>query len=73
MDPIIATIRVNQEVEVSIDPNELLDQINELPLTKRWNHIAYFINNIQVSINEMTDEQKEIVRNYLESKLKLFK
>jgi len=72
MDPIKAEVRINQTVEVSIDPDDILEQINELPLTQKWNYIGYFINNIQVSVGEMTNRQKEAVHKYLESKLKLF-
>lgn len=72
MDPIKTTIRINQEIEVEIDPDDILERINELTLPQKWNYIGHFINNIELSITEMSDAHKKIIRDYLESKLKLF-
>jgi len=73
MDKIKVTIQVNRAFEIAIDPDVILDQINIMPLTQRWDYVANFISSIEVSVDELSSTNKEIVRKYLKSKLELFK
>jgi len=65
-------IKVNNDFYVNVETSEIIDSINEMPITQRWNYVAAIINEIEVSIDELNDEEKAIVKQYLEKKLELF-
>lgn len=69
METINVEVRVNQRVDVDVDLYLVIDSINELPITKRWNYVASIINSLPLETDEMTLEQKQITKKYLLSRL----
>lgn len=70
METINVEVRVNQRVDVDVDLYLVIDSINELPITKRWNYVASIINSLPLETDGMTLEQKQITKKYLLSILK---
>lgn len=69
METINVEVRVNQRVDVDVDLYLVIDSINKLPITKRWNYVASIINSLPLETDEMTLEQKQITKKYLLSRL----
>lgn len=69
MDAIEVEVRVNQVVDTHVELYLVIDSINELPMTKRWNYIAQILNAVKLDSNDMTEEQKRIVKRFLVKKL----
>lgn len=69
METINVEVRVNQRVDIDVDLYLVIDSINELPITKRWNYVASIINSLPLETDEMTLEQKQITKKYLLSRL----
>ena len=69
METINVEVRVNQKVDVDVELYLVIDSINELPITKRWNYVASIINSLPLETNEMTLEQKQITKKYLLTRL----
>lgn len=69
METINVEVRVNQKVDVDVELYLVIDSINELPITKRWNYVASIINSLPLETNEMTLEQKQITKRYLLTRL----
>ena len=72
MGEIEVKVKIDTKVQVPVSIDELIEGINDVPMTKRWHYIAKIINEVEVDIVHMTDEQKEIIKNYLTEKLLLF-
>lgn len=66
-------IRLNQTVDVIFDIDEIVDAINRLPVTRRWNTIAGMLNYVNFNEEELTPEQKKITVEWLEKKLEKFR
>ncbi len=69
---ITVELRLDHKVDIDVKLDEVIDGINSLELKKRWNLIANILNEVQLSVSDLTDEQKEIIKNYLNDKLLLF-
>lgn len=69
METVNVEVRVNQRVDVDVELYLIIDSINELPITKRWNYIAQILNALPLETNEMTLEQKQITKRYLLKRL----
>ncbi len=69
METVNVEVRVNQKVDVDVELYLVIDSINELPITKRWNYVASIINSLPLETNEMTLEQKQITKRYLLTRL----
>jgi hypothetical protein len=72
MERINIEITLDHKVDIDIKIDDIIDGINNCEMKRRWNYIAQIINYVHLSASELTDEQKTIVKNYLESKIKLF-
>jgi hypothetical protein len=72
MERINIELTLDHKVDIDIKIDDIIDGINNCEMKRRWNHIAQIINGVHLSSSELTDEQKTIVKNYLESKIKLF-
>lgn len=59
MESLNLDLRINRVVNLDIDIHDILEGINELPMTRRWNYVAHLINNIETDIKDLTDEQKK--------------
>jgi len=69
---ITVELRIDHKVDIDVRLDEVIDGINSLEIKKRWNLIANILNEVQLSVSDLTDEQKEIIKNYLNDKLLLF-
>jgi hypothetical protein len=69
---ITVELRLDHKVDIDVKLDEVIDGINSLEIKKRWNLIANILNEVQLSVSDLTDEQKEIIKNYLNDKLLLF-
>jgi hypothetical protein len=68
METIYVEVKVNQEVGVDVDLGLVIDSINELPMTKRWNYFAQILNAVKLD-SDLTEEQKRIIKRFLINKL----
>lgn len=66
-------VKVNQTVDIEIELMDVIDSINQLPIAARWNIIGKILNELDLTIDDLTDGQKTIVVKYLTNKLELFK
>lgn len=73
METINVEVRVNQKVDVDVELYLVIDSINELPITKRWNYVAEILNALPLETDEMTLEQKSVTKKYLLSRLAVIK
>jgi len=69
METIEVEVRVNQKVDTHVELYLVIDSLNELPMTKRWNYLAQILNAVKLDDKELTDEQKRIVKRFLLKKL----
>ena len=66
-------VKVNKTVDVEIELMDVIDSINQLPIAARWNIIGNILNELELTVDDLTDGQKTIVVKYLTNKLELFK
>lgn len=66
-------IDVQQKMDVDVHLSDIVYGINELPMPRRWNYVAELLNKINVDTDELTKEQKELVKKYLTTKLNAIK
>lgn len=68
------TLPIKQRFEVDIDLDEMVDEINELPLEYRWNWIGKVISDIEVEdLQELAPEHKALIKDWLERQIIKFK
>jgi hypothetical protein len=72
METISLEIKVEKTIDVDVHLSDVIYGINDLPMTRRWNHVANIINQLELDLSNMTDGQKEILKNFLTKKLSLF-
>lgn len=65
-------LQINKTIDVDVRIDEIIDGINYLDMKKRWNYIAQILNGINTNLSELTNEQKELVKRFLNTKLELF-
>lgn len=67
-----ATIIPN-EIEVNISIEDVINEINEMPITSRMSFITNILNGINtVDIQIMSDRNKETIKKYLQLQLKRY-
>ena len=59
-------------MDCSVPIADLIEGINDCGMKKRWNYIAQIINGLELDLAEMTDEQKQIIKNYLVKQISIF-
>lgn len=72
MDKIETTVRIDKEVEVEVSVYDVIHTINQMPMTAKWNIISKFINELETSLDELSDSQKQVIKKFLIKKLELF-
>lgn len=72
MDKINTTVKINQDIDVEVSMYDLIECINNQPMTIRWNVISKLLNEIEINSVQLIGDQKELVKKYLEKKLDFF-
>lgn len=72
MDAINIEIKLDQKLDIEVDLGEVIEGINNCVMKKRWNYIALILNEVSLNVSDLTDDQKELIKNYLTNKLSLF-
>lgn len=72
METISVEIKVEKTIDVDVHLSDVIYGINDLPMVRRWNHVASIINAIQLDLSELTDGQKQLVKEFLTKKLEIF-
>ena len=72
METIKVEVKIEQRVDVDVNVYEIIDAIEMLPMKRKWSYLAMILNHISVDISDLTEEQKETVKKFLEEKQKLF-
>lgn len=72
METINVELRLDHKVDIDVRLDDVIDGINSCEMKRRWNYIALIINDVQLNLSDLTDEQKAIIKKYLNDKLSLF-
>jgi len=72
METLEIEIHIDKKIDVDIRLDEIVDAINDCEIKNRWNYIAQILNGVQLSLSDLTDEQKAVIKKYLNNKLLLF-
>ena len=72
METINVELRLDHKVDIDIRIDDVIDGINSCEMKRRWNYIALILNDVQLNLSDLTDEQKAIIKKYLNDKLSLF-
>ncbi len=69
MQIIEVEVKINQTVDVGVPVDDVIEAMNQFPMSRRWNFIAQIINQVEIDLSDTTDEQKAIIKKWLESRL----
>ena len=72
METINVELRLDRKVNIDIRIDDVIDGINSCEMKRRWNYIALILNDVQLNLSDLTDEQKAIIKKYLNDKLSIF-
>lgn len=72
METIDIEVKINSKLNVTVHIGDVIEGINETPMKRRWNYISLILNNVELSSSDLTEEQKGIIKKYLNDKLALF-
>jgi len=73
MEKIQFSTRIEKEIDIEVDIYEVIDAISNLPNKRKWSYISLVLNSIDLTNEELTNEQKQLVLKFLNDKLNLFK
>ena len=65
MEKINIELKIEKTIDVDVELDDIIWGINDLPIKKRWNHVAKIINAIQLDLSELTDGQKLLIKEFL--------
>lgn len=72
MSTISLEVRVDKRIDIEVELHDVIDALNNLPLTNRWNYVVSILNNVTLDINDLNVDQKDIIKSYLEKRMSLF-
>lgn len=72
MNSVKVNTKVTSDVEVDVQIDDIIDAINGLEMKYRWNIISRLLNGVQNDYSDLDSRQKELIKEYLENKLRLF-
>ena len=72
METISVELKLDHKIDIDVRLDDIIDGINDCEMKIRWNYIALIFNDVQLNLDDLTDEQKEIIKKYLTEKLSLF-
>jgi len=65
--------KLNHEVSVDIHMDDIVEAIDSLPISRRYNYIGMLLNDINLDdIEKLSSAQKKMIKQYLEKQLKRF-
>lgn len=62
-------VEVCQQMLVKVHLDDIVETINGIQMPSRWNFIAKLINEIDLSGDQLDENQKEVIKKYLNDKL----
>lgn len=65
-------VDVKKTVDVEIYPSDILRALNTLSNKEKWNAISIFLKDLDTDLKDLTDNQKDRCKAFLEQKLELF-
>lgn len=66
-------VSLSQKVETQVHVSDVIQALNELPLTHRWNSISSILNHVDLNDqDELDPKQKEVIIQWLKNKIKTF-
>ena len=69
----IMQIEIKGNIDAEVDVEQIINELNELPLMKRWQYIAKILNNVHLrNIDELEPGQKDLILNFLERNKKIY-
>jgi len=67
------TIKPRGELSFDIPNDEIIEEINLMPLTKKWGFVAELLNEINLTDKQnLTDEQTAIILDFLRRTYELY-
>ncbi len=66
-------IEINEKINHHIDVRDVMYALNQLELPQKWNQMATMLNHIDLETDTLTDDQKELINNWLKKQLVKFK
>lgn len=72
MTTINVTTQIKRSIDLEVDIYDVIEAINCEPMSSRFNFIAQLLNGIETGKDKLTETQVEVIREYLERKIKLF-
>lgn len=72
METINVELKLDHKIDIDVRLDDVIDGINNSEMKRRWNYIAQIINGVQLSLSDLTEEQKAIIKKYLTDKVSLF-
>jgi hypothetical protein len=72
MENIQVEVKLDQKVYVDINLDDIIDGINSCHMKRRWNYIAKIINAVHLNLTDLTEREKENIKDYLVNRLKMF-
>ena len=66
-------VRIAQEVNVLIEPEELIYNLNFTSIQQRWNLLSKVMDTLDLKNGDLTEDQKNLVKAWLKLKLKSLK
>ena len=64
--------KVDALVDVAVHIEDVMAALNKMPIKTRWSCVSIIIKGAEADLAGLTDEQKNIIRKFLEEKLALF-
>lgn len=62
-------VEVCQQMLVKVHLDDIVETINGIQMPRRWNFIAKLLNEIDLSGDQLDENQKEVIKKYLNDKL----
>jgi hypothetical protein len=65
-------VKIEQTVQVNIELEDVIEEINLLPLSSRMNIVAKMLNEIETENSEISDINRELILGYLQKQIIIF-
>lgn len=65
-------VNLNQNVQVSLEIDDVIEEINNMPLSQRMNIVGKLLNETETENSELLDEHRKIIITYLKKQITFF-